>query len=101
MLAPTGQAFIGYIASNTFKKDLHGAHGAELCAEYAQQQGSCLLSSRAAAAHIQLSAACNHDDAVVIAARRPMIRIRFDLDIVYVLAAVRLLPQLLHDLVDI
>ena len=60
-----------------------------------------LLSCRAAASHVQLSATCHHDDSVVVAARSAMICIGLDLDVVYVLAPVCLLPQLLHDLVDV
>ncbi len=59
-----------------------------------------LLSSTAAASHVQLSSPTDHDYPVVVAAL-PTLCISLHLDVVNVLVAVRLLPQLLDDLVDV
>ncbi len=58
-----------------------------------------LLAGGAAASHVEFGAACDHGDAVVVGACGPMVGVGRDLDVVDVLVAVRLLPQLLHDLV--
>ena len=61
-----------------------------------------LLAGRAAAAHVELGAAGEHDDAVVVgAAGMRAVRLRLDLDVIDVLIAVCLLPELLDDLVDV
>ena len=59
-----------------------------------------LLASTAAASHIQLGTAADHSHPVVVAAL-PRLCIRLDLYVVNVLIAVRLLPQLLDDLIDV
>ena len=59
-----------------------------------------LLSSTAPAPHVQLSTPTDHDHPVVVAAL-PRLCVCLHLDVVDVLVAVRLLPQLLDDLVDV
>ena len=59
-----------------------------------------LLSSTAPAPHVQLSTSTDHDHPVVVAALSCLC-IGLHLDVVNVLVAVRLLPQLLDDLVDV
>ena len=59
-----------------------------------------LLPSTAAASHVQVSSSTDHDHPVVVAAL-PTLCISLHLDVVNVLVAVRLLPQLLDDFIDI
>ena len=65
-----------------------------------QQKGTHLLASTAAAPHVQLCTAADHGHSVVVAAL-PRLGISLHLDVVDVLVAVRLLPQLLDNLVDV
>ena len=59
-----------------------------------------LLASTAAASHVQLSTAADHNHAVIVAALSTLC-IRLYLDVVNVLNTVCLLPQLLDNLVDV
>mmetsp|Transcript_13702 Transcript_13702/g.29420 ORF Transcript_13702/g.29420 Transcript_13702/m.29420 type:complete len:268 (-) Transcript_13702:342-1145(-) len=63
------------------------------------EAGQHLLARTAAAAHLQLSPATVHHHPVVVGPGAVLVRL--DLYVVNVLAAVRLLPQLLDDLVDV
>ena len=59
-----------------------------------------LLPSTAAASHVQVGSPTDHDYPVVVAALSTLC-ISLHLDVVNVLVAVCLLPQLLDDLVDV
>ena len=59
-----------------------------------------LLASAAAAPHVQLSSAADHGYSVVVAAL-PRLCVSLHLNVVDVLVAVCLLPQLLDDFVDV
>ena len=94
-VATLGHILTQFVISGDCSKsehDLFYMQGLEVCHAH-------LLACAASASHVKLSSTSKHNHPIVVAAC--CVSICFDLDVVNVLVAVRLLPQLLDDLVDV